>query len=274
MKRMWEIYYLVSMRCWRIQPFQNEKNRPFQNGKGNEDEVHHVPAPSLTFHLERKPILMIQPHQRPSMSIKAMKRTESIAPARRLNLAAVKGNHQRGRHTSTTFNAAGFQDGCIRQKGAAQRNRVGRKLAEIYYESNSKKQALIPKSCTLLLFEVLREFDMERVNTKIVGEDGENGLPVKKDQHGGFNGSRKTRRSPGNDCRESRRCFTSMVVTASKRIILVKWIWNTLTHFLQVVRNTKKPCILGLNPSPPAEEKDAAQKDPQNGGKRPCSPFA
>lgn len=43
------IHYLVSMRCWGIRPFQ-------KNGKGNEDEGHHVPAPSLIFHLERKPI--------------------------------------------------------------------------------------------------------------------------------------------------------------------------------------------------------------------------
>ena len=61
---------LVSVRCWGIRPFQEGKN-----GKGKEDEVHHVPAPnkgkagvhdndhlminmrsSLTFHLERKPI--------------------------------------------------------------------------------------------------------------------------------------------------------------------------------------------------------------------------
>ena len=27
-----------------------------ENGKGKEDEVHHVPAPSLSFYLERKPI--------------------------------------------------------------------------------------------------------------------------------------------------------------------------------------------------------------------------
>ena len=33
--------YLVSMRCWGIQPFQEG-----ENGKGNEDEVHHVPAPN------------------------------------------------------------------------------------------------------------------------------------------------------------------------------------------------------------------------------------
>ena len=50
-RMMREIYYLVSMRCWRIRPFQEGKN-----GKGNEDEVHHVPAPSLSFRLERKPI--------------------------------------------------------------------------------------------------------------------------------------------------------------------------------------------------------------------------
>ena len=41
------------------------------------------------------------------------------------------------------------------------------------------KQALITKSCTLLLFEVLREFVMERVNLNVVGGDGENGLPEK-----------------------------------------------------------------------------------------------
>ena len=31
-RRMWEIYYLVSMRCWGIQPFQ--KNSPFQRRTG------------------------------------------------------------------------------------------------------------------------------------------------------------------------------------------------------------------------------------------------
>ena len=35
------------------------------------------------------------------------------------------------------------------------------------------------KSCTLLLFEVLREFVMEKVNMNVVGGDGENGLPEK-----------------------------------------------------------------------------------------------
>ena len=47
---------------------------------------------------------------------------------RRLKLAAEKGNHRRRGGTGT----AGLQDGCIRKKGAAPRNRVGRKLAENY----------------------------------------------------------------------------------------------------------------------------------------------
>lgn len=96
-------------------PKREEQTIPKKNGKGNEDEVHHVPAPSLTFHLERKPIscpgtpLDVQPHQRFSMPIKRDDNNtgnqcifeeggvwrESIAPARRLKLAAVKGNHRR-----------------------------------------------------------------------------------------------------------------------------------------------------------------------------------
>lgn len=59
---------------------------------------------------------------------------------------------------------------------------------------------------------------MEKVNMNVVGGDGENGLPEKNDLHGGFNGSRKkTRCLPGNDCRETRCCFTSRVVIALKR---------------------------------------------------------
>lgn len=136
---------------------------PKKNGKGNEDEdeVHHVPAPSLTFHLERKPIScpgtpldvshtngfpcqskgMTTDHQCIFEEVGVWR--ESIAPARRLKLAAVKGNHAFGDagevlEKVSQIKTAGFQDGCIQQKGAAQRNRVGRKLAEIYYESNSK----------------------------------------------------------------------------------------------------------------------------------------
>ena len=53
----------------------------------------------------------------------------------------------------------------------------------------------------------------------------------------------------------------------------MKWIWNTLTHFLQAEENKlsgtlrRNPVSGGETPSLPAEEKEAAQKDPQNGGK-------
>ena len=50
-KRMSEIYYLVSVRCC-----GNSAIPKKENGKGKEDEVHHVPAPNLAFYLERKPI--------------------------------------------------------------------------------------------------------------------------------------------------------------------------------------------------------------------------
>lgn len=74
-KRMWEIYYLVSMRCWGIRPFQKKKN-----GKGNEDEVQRIGQETnllrhqaLTFHLARKPISLALELQQFSMSIKGMR---------------------------------------------------------------------------------------------------------------------------------------------------------------------------------------------------------
>ena len=48
-----------------------------------------------------------------------------------------------------------------------------------------QKQALIPKSCTLLLFEVLREFAMERVKMNCWRRWRE-WIARKNDLHGGF----------------------------------------------------------------------------------------
>ena len=96
---------------------------------------------------------------------------------------------------------------------------------------------------------------MERVHLNVVGGDGENGLPEKM------------------TCMEDSKfffycCRFHLWQGSLWKPILVKWRWNTLTQrFLQVVRNTKSPVSGGETPSPPAEEKETAQKDPQNDGK-------
>ena len=58
--------------------------------------------------------------------------------------------------------------------------------------------------------------------------------------------------------------------------ILVKWRWNTLTQRFSPSsqEHQKSPVTGGETPSPPTEEKEAAQKDPQNDGKMAlCSPY-
>ena len=115
------------------------------------------------------------------------------------------------------------------------------------------------ESCTLLLFEVLREFAMERINLNVVGGDGENGLPEKM------------------TCMEDSKWVAGIAVRAvavyiygSGCLILVKWRWNTLTQrFLQVVRNTKKALYLGVKLQVRQQKKRTRRTEE----KRPCAPF-
>ena len=104
------------------------------------------------------------------------------------------------------------------------------------------------RSCTLLLFEVLSCWRRWR-----------EWIARKNDRHGGFTAVRAVAvYIVGSGCFET------------NKPILVKWRWNTLTQrFLQVVRNTKKPCIWGLN-----SKSASRRKGKHSAGKKAlCSPY-
>lgn len=105
---------LGSMRCRGIQPFKQK------NGKGNEDDVHHVPAPSSIFQLKRKPISC------PVTPLDGGRSKAGSSERKSISCLSVAHGPLLARDQRQS-RAAGFQDGCIRQKGAAQRKRVGRK---------------------------------------------------------------------------------------------------------------------------------------------------
>lgn len=93
-KRMWEIYYLVSMRCWGIRPFQKRRT-----GKATKMKFITYRHQALTFHLARKPISCPGTPLDDTVTPTVFHVNQSDEADRqlhlhgRLTLAAVKGNH-------------------------------------------------------------------------------------------------------------------------------------------------------------------------------------
>ena len=73
-------------------------------------------------------------------------------------------------------------------------------------------------------------------------------------------------------CRESRCRFTCSGCFGNPGEMEMEHLDTTFSPSSQ--EHQKKPCNWGETPSPPTEEKEAAQKDPQNDGKMAlCSPY-
>ena len=108
------------MRCRGIQPFKQK------NGKGNEDDVHHVPAPSSIFQLKRKPMSCpVTPLDggRSKVGSSERKSISCLSTAHGFLLACDQSQSR----------AAGFQDGCIRQKRSSAKES---ELDESWWEFN------------------------------------------------------------------------------------------------------------------------------------------
>ena len=143
-----------------------------------------------------------------------------------LKLVAEKGNHRRMEVQQ------GSKMDVSDKKEQRKEIELDERWLKITTKGTPKTDLDCKRSCTLLLFEVLK-FDMERVHLNVVGGDGENGLPEKM------------------TCMEDSKWAIAVRAVAvyifgsgrfeTNKPILVKWRWNTLTQrFLQVVRNTKK----------------------------------
>ena len=107
-------------------------------------------------------------------------------------------------------------------------------------------------------FEVLK-FDMERVSLECCWRRWREWIARKNDLHGGFKMGH---------CRESRCRFTCSGCFGNPGEMEMEHLDTTFSPSSQ---EHQKALYLGVKL--PAEEKETAQKDPQNDGKKPCAPF-